>query len=111
MRARGVDLVVIDQGIDTFSAVGRMSFHILGATAEFDHPLMAERTRDGLAAARARGRTGGQRPKLTPRQVRIAQGMYDQTGPDGRLAHTVAEIASEFGVSRSTIYRHLQRLD
>ena len=109
LQARGVDLVVIDQGIDTSTAVGRMFFHILGAIAEFEHALMAERTRDGLAAARARGRTGGQRPKLSPRQARIAQEMYDQTGPDGRRTHTVAEIAAEFSVSRPTIYRHLRR--
>ncbi|MHB8324048.1 MAG: recombinase family protein [Candidatus Dormibacteria bacterium] len=109
LQARGVDLVVIDQGIDTSTAVGRMFFQILGAIAEFEHALMAERTRDGPAAARARGRTGGQRPKLSPRQARIAHEMYDQTGPDGRRAHTVAEIAAEFGVSRPTIYRHLQR--
>jgi DNA invertase Pin-like site-specific DNA recombinase len=109
LQARGVDLVVIDQGIDTSTPVGRMFFQILGAIAEFEHALMAERTRDGLAAARARGRTGGQRPKLSPRQARIAQDMYDQTGPDGKRAHTVSEIASEFGVSRPTIYRHLQR--
>ena len=109
LQARGVDLVVIDQGIDTSTAVGRMFFQILGAIAEFEHALMAERTRDGLAAARARGRIGRQRPKLNPRQARIAQDMYDELGPDGRRAHTVAEIASEFGVSRPTIYRHLQR--
>ncbi|MDA8332263.1 MAG: recombinase family protein [Candidatus Dormibacteraeota bacterium] len=109
LQARSVDLVVLDQGIDTSTAVGRMFFQILGAIAEFEHALMVERTRDGLAAARARGRTGGQRPKLSPRQARIAQDMYDQTGPDGRRAHTVAEIAAEFGVSRPTIYRHLQR--
>jgi len=109
LQARGVDLVVLDQGIDTSTPVGRMFFQILGAIAEFEHALMAERTRDGLAAARARGRTGGQRPKLSPRQARIAQDMYDQTGPDGKRAHTVSEIASEFGVSRPTIYRHLQR--
>ena len=109
LQARGVDLVVIDQGIDTSTAVGRMFFQILGAIAEFEHTLMAERTRDGLAAARARGRTGGQRPKLSPRQARIAQEMYDQTGPDGRRTHTVAEIAAEFSVSRPTIYRHLRR--
>jgi len=109
LQARGVDLVVLDQGIDTSTPVGRMFFQILGAIAEFEHALMAERTRDGLAAARARGRTGGQRPKLSPRQARIAQDMYDQTGPDGKWAHTVSEIASEFGVSRPTIYRHLQR--
>jgi DNA invertase Pin-like site-specific DNA recombinase len=61
-----VDLVVLDQGIDTSTALGRMFFHILGAIAEFDHALMSERTRDGLAAARARGRTGGQKPNSAP---------------------------------------------
>jgi len=45
---------------------------------------------------------------VTPRQTKIAQAMYDETGPDGRRAHTVAAIAAEFGVSRPTIYRHLQ---
>ena len=72
VQGRGVDLVVLDQGIDTSTAVGRMFFQILGAIAEFEQALMSERTMDGLAAARARGRNGGQKPKLTPRQARIA---------------------------------------
>ena len=98
---REVDLVVLDQGIDTSTAIGRMFFQILGAIAEFEHALMSERTADGLEAARARGRTGGQRPKLTRRQAAIAQEMYDSG------EHTVAEIAEEFGVTRATVYRHL----
>jgi len=65
--------------------------------------------RDGLDAARARGRTGGQKPKLTDRQAKIARDMYDELGPDGRRVHTVQQIADEFGVTRPTIYRHLQR--
>ena len=109
LQERGVDLVVLDQGIDTSTAAGRMFFQILGAIAEFEHALMSERTRDGLDAARARGRTGGQTPKLTPRQAKIAQAMYDELGSDGRRAHTVQQIADEFGVTRPTIYRHLQR--
>nr|WP_307114096.1 recombinase family protein [Sinomonas atrocyanea] len=109
LQAKGVDLVVLDQGIDTSTAVGKMFFHILGAIAEFEHALMSERTRDGLAAARARGRTGGQKPKLGPRQVRLARQMYEETGPDGKRAHTVAQIAAEFGVTRPTIYRHLSK--
>ena len=108
LQERGVDLVVPDQGIDTSTAVGRMFFQILGAIAE--HALMSERTMDGLAAARARGRTGGQKPKLTPRRARIAQEMYDETGPDGKRRYTVAQIAAEFGVTRPTIYRHLAKL-
>jgi len=109
LQAKQVDLVVLDQGIDTSTAVGRMFFQILGAIAEFEHALMSERTRDGLDAARARGRTGGQKPKLTARQAKIAQDMYDELGPDGHRAHTVQQIAEEFGVTRPTIYRHLQR--
>jgi DNA invertase Pin-like site-specific DNA recombinase len=109
LQTRGVDLVVLDQGIDTSTAIGRMFFQILGAIAEFEHALMSERTRDGLAAARARGRTGGQKPKLTPRQATIAQAMYDELDTDGRRAHTVQQIADEFAVTRPTIYRHLQR--
>ncbi|MET8183114.1 helix-turn-helix domain-containing protein [Streptomyces sp. NPDC005336] len=62
---------------------------------------MSERTVDGLEAARARGRTGGQKPKLGPRQVQLAREMYDS----GDL--TVQQIADEFGVTRPTIYRHL----
>ena len=85
LQERGVDLVVLDQGIDTSTAVGRMFFQILGAIAEFEHALMSERTMDGLAAARARGRTGGQKPKLTPRQARIAQADVRRDRP-GRQA-------------------------
>ncbi|WP_207756642.1 recombinase family protein [Nonomuraea cypriaca] len=73
LQERGVDLVVLDQGIDTSTAIGRMFFQILGAIAEFEHALMSERTMDGLEAARARGRTGGQKPKLGPRQVKLAR--------------------------------------
>jgi DNA invertase Pin-like site-specific DNA recombinase len=108
LESRGVDLVVLDQGIDTSTATGRMFFHILGAIAEFEHALMSERTLDGLAA-RARGRTGGQKPKLGPRQVKLARQMYDETGPDGKRTHTIAQIAAEFDVSRPTIYRHLAK--
>ncbi len=108
LRGRGVDLVVLDQGIDTSTATGRMFFQILGAIAEFEHALMSERTLDGLEAARARGRTGGQRPKLTHRQATIAQQMYGEKGPDGRRRYTVQQIAAEFGVTRPTIYRHLE---
>ena len=58
MQGHGVDLVVLNQGIDTSTPLGTMFFHILGSIAELEHALMTERTRDGLAAARARGRTG-----------------------------------------------------
>lgn len=108
LQVKQVDLVVLDQGIDTCTAVGRMFFQILGSIAEFEHALMSERTIDGLSAARARGRTGGQKPKLGPRQVKLAREMYEETGDDGKRRYTVAQIAAEFGVTRPTIYRHLK---
>lgn len=110
MQDRGVDLVVLDQGIDTSTAVGRMFLQILGAIAEFEHALLSERTLDGLAAARARGHIGGQKPKLTPRQARIAQQMYEETDANGRRVNTVAQIAAEFGVTRLIICRRLAKL-
>jgi DNA invertase Pin-like site-specific DNA recombinase len=109
LQERGVDLVVLDQGIDTSTPVGRMFFQILGSIAEFEHAPMSERTRDGLEAARARGRTGGQKPKLGPRQVALARAMYDERDEHGKRRYTVAAIAAEFGVTRPTIYRHLDK--
>lgn len=110
LEAEGVDMVVLDQGIDTSTAIGRMFFQILGAVAEFEHALMSERTMDGLAAARARGRTGGQKPKLGPRQIQLAREMYDEVDTNGKQKWTVQQIADEFGVTRPTIYRHLSKI-
>jgi DNA invertase Pin-like site-specific DNA recombinase len=64
LGARGVDLIVLDQAIDTSTPTGRMLFHVLAAIAEFERDLIAERTRDGLAAARERH--GGQLPVRGP---------------------------------------------
>ncbi|WP_178946204.1 recombinase family protein [Kocuria sp. TGY1127_2] len=101
LQNQGVGLVALSQGIDTTTAGGRLFFHMLAAIAEFEHDLIVERTRDGLAAARARGRKGGPKFKMTPTKAKQARAMYDAG------EHTVQEIAETFGVSRPTIYRHL----
>ncbi|MBL0707144.1 recombinase family protein [Sinomonas sp. JC656] len=101
LQERGVGLRALSQGIDTTTPGGRLFFHLLAAIAEFEHDLIVERTRDGLAAARARGRKGGGRLKLTPTKARQARAMYDEK------TYTVQQIAETFGVSRGTIYRHL----
>ncbi|MFI6362061.1 recombinase family protein [Nocardia sp. NPDC050630] len=88
--------------MDTSTAVRRMFFQILGAIREFEHALMSERTRDTLAGARARGRTGGQKPKLGPRQAFLARQTYDEIDERGKRRYTVAQIAAEFGVTRPT---------
>ncbi len=102
LTERGVGLVVLKQGIDTTTPQGRLVFHILGALDEFQRELIVEGTREGLAAARARGRTGGRKPKLTRSQVKHARELYADGGK------TVAEIAGLLGVSRQTVYRALR---
>ena len=100
LAGRGIDLVVLKQGIDTTTPAGRFTFHVLAAMDEMLADLISEGTREGLESARARGRVGGRKPKLTARQAEVARGMYDETGADGRRKYTVAEIAETFGVSR-----------
>jgi len=107
LEHRHVDLKVIDQNIDTTSPAGKLFFHIVGAFAQFERDMISERTRDGLDAARARGRTGGRRPKLSARQAAHARELYDELDEKGKRRYTVAEIAGLLKVSRKTIYRSL----
>jgi hypothetical protein len=85
-------------------AGGRLVFHILGAIDEFQRELIVEGTREGLDAARARGRSGGRRPKLSAAKAATVRRMYQDTGPDGKRLHTVAELAQTAGVHRTTVY-------
>jgi DNA invertase Pin-like site-specific DNA recombinase len=98
---RGVAFRFLEQGIDTTTSEGRLMYRMLAAIAEFQRDLIVANTREGLAAARARGRTGGRKPKLTAQQVTLAQQLYDAG------EKTVAEIAAIFTVPRTTIYGHL----
>jgi DNA invertase Pin-like site-specific DNA recombinase len=103
LRERGIGLKVIEQGIDTDTAEGRAMFGMLSVLAELQRELILANTHDGLEAARARGRKGGRRPKLTAHQVEQAQRLYDE----GR--HTVQQIADILGVKRGTLYGHLDK--
>lgn len=109
LQARGIDLVVLEQGVDTTTPAGRLAFHVMAAIGEFQRELNVEATYQGLAAARARGRAGGRPRKLSADQAARARQLYDERGPDGKQTRTVAQIAAIFGVTRATIYRHLDR--
>ncbi|MEV4511374.1 recombinase family protein [Dactylosporangium sp. NPDC049525] len=102
LKSRGVDFQVLSQGIDTSTSAGKFFFHILAGIAEFERDLLSERTLDGLEAARARGRKGGRRPVMTPDKLAVARQMYESK------QHTVEAIAKVVGVSRATLYRHLE---
>ncbi|MBC9728512.1 recombinase family protein [Streptomyces sp. TRM68367] len=103
LRERGIELHVIEQGIDTSTMEGRAMFGMLSVLAELQRELIVANTNDGLAAARACGRVGGRRPKLTPDQAALAQRLHDER------EKTVQQIADMFGVPRSTVYGHLDR--
>ncbi|MHB1432005.1 MAG: recombinase family protein [Streptosporangiaceae bacterium] len=106
---RGVNLIALDQQVDTTTPTGKLVFHVLSAISEFERDIIKERTADGLAAARARGRVGGRKRKLSDAQVALARRLYDEVGDDGKRAHTVDQIAGMVGVTRGTIYRALER--
>ena len=77
LRERGIDLVVLKQDIDTTAPAGPLAFRLLAAIGEWQRELIVEGTHEGLAAARARGRAGGRKPKLTPAQVKHARKLYE----------------------------------
>jgi hypothetical protein len=79
-------LVLTGQGaaIDTTTAAGKLVFSIFAALAEFERELIRERTIAGLAAARARGRHGGRKPKMTPAKLRLAQAAMGKEAPSSR---------------------------
>jgi DNA invertase Pin-like site-specific DNA recombinase len=103
LRERGIGLHVIEQGIDTSTMAGRAMFGMLSVLAELQRELIVANTDDGLASARACGRVGGRRPKLTADQAALAQRLYDER------EKTVQQIADMFGVPRSTVYGHLDK--
>ena len=88
--------------VDTTTAHGKLVFGMFALMAEYEAALIKERTQAGLVAARARGRHGGRKPKMTPALVNKAQRMYDSH------RFTMAEIAQSCAVSPMTIYRHIR---
>lgn len=99
---RGIGFRSLTEGFDTTTAAGKLLFHIFASIGEFERSLIRERTMAGLASARARGRKGGRRPKLSKEQVAEARKWID--GKE----KTVAAVAKLLSVSRGTIYRALE---
>lgn len=104
LSKRGISLhVLTGQGaaLDTTTASGKMVFGIFAALAEFERELIIERTKAGLASARARGRVGGAPFKMTPAKVRLAMASM------GKPETKISELCIELGVTRQTLYRHV----
>lgn len=103
LEDRKVGFKSLTECIDTTNAGGKLIFHIFGALAEFEHSLIRERTRAGLAAARARGRHGGRKHKLSKADVKKAAAMLRDP------AVTKTEVAEHFNTTRMTLNEALKR--
>lgn len=99
----GVSFVSLKDSINTATATGRFTFNIFASLAEFEREIIKERTYAGLAAAKARGRTGGRKPGLSPQARKKAQSAKILF--DGDLSTEV--IAKQLGISRATCYRYI----
>ena len=98
LRERGINFRSLTDSIDTSTPMGRFFFHVMGALAEMERELIVERTRAGLAAARAKGRIGGRRPKLTDEQ-------WAQAGRLIAAGESRQRVAIIYDVGVSTLYR------
>ena len=104
LTAGGIGLrVLTGQGaaIDTTTAAGKLVFSFFAGLAEFERELTVERTLAGLASARARGRVGGRKPKMTAAKLRLAMASM------GKHETNVGKLCEELGITRQTLYRHV----
>lgn len=100
LAEQGIHFKSLTEGIDTTTATGRFFFHVMASIAEMERELNNERTRAALAAARAQGRVGGRKFKMTASKLTSAKKL---------LANNVSprEVALNLGISIATLYRHI----
>ena len=106
LNNRGVSFHSLEENItmDKSSSTGQLLFHLFAAFAEFERNLILERSSAGRIAARARGRYGGRPEKLNKQDLKLLKTLYDNGTP-------IKTIAEQWKVSRTTIYRYLNRLN
>jgi DNA invertase Pin-like site-specific DNA recombinase len=98
LEHRGIALKSLTEAIDTSTPGGKLVFHVFGAIAEFERAIIRERTKAGVAAAKARGRHGGRPPLLGSERVEHARNLLAG-------GSSVSSVARSMGVSRSTVLR------
>ena len=106
LNNRGVSFHSLEENItmDKSSSTGQLLFHLFAAFAEFERNLILERSSAGRMAARARGRYGGRPEKLNKQELTLLKTLYDNGTP-------IKTIAEQWKVSRTTIYRYLNKLE
>jgi DNA invertase Pin-like site-specific DNA recombinase len=101
-ESKGIHFVSIQDKIDTTTAMGRFFFRMLASIAELERDIISERTKDGLTAARARGRKGG-RPKVESKKIVLAMKMYESKD------YSLSQIKAATGIGATTLYRYLEK--
>ena len=106
LNNRGVSFHSLEENItmDKSSSTGQLMFHLFAAFAEFERNLILERSAAGRAAARARGRFGGRPEKLKAQDLELLKTLVDSGTP-------IKTIAERWNVSRTTIYRYLDKME
>jgi DNA invertase Pin-like site-specific DNA recombinase len=104
LAARGIALKSINEEIDTSTPGGKLIFHIFGAIAEFERAIIRERTKAGVVAAKARGRSGGRPLKLTGERADHARNLL-------AAGSSVSSVARSMGVSRAAVHRAMERAE
>ncbi len=102
LKRKGVSLHVLDQGLDTTTSEGKLMFNLLGAFAEFEADIRAERQADGIALAKLKGVKFGRKKALTGAQEERIRKMRAEED------FSIEQLAERFGISRSSVYRALQ---
>lgn len=102
LHKKKVGFVSLQESIDTTTSGGKLIFHVFGALAEFEREIIRERTKAGLASARARGRLGGRPKSLNKKQIEMAKKLLADPN------NNVRDICEQFKISRSTLYRVCQ---
>ena len=102
LEKKGIGFKSLQESIDTTNSGGRLIFHIFGALAEFERNLIQERTKAGLAAARARGKKGGRPKSLDKKQRAMAIQLYNDR------EHSIKDICDLMKISKTTFYAYLK---
>ena len=103
LQNRQIGFKSLTEQIDTTTSGGKLIFHIFGSLAEFERDIIRERTQAGLIAARARGKRGGRRPTLKPKEIAIVRKLYeDKQTP-------IEDLCRMFKISRMTLWRYVKK--
>lgn len=105
MKRRGVHLRIVTLAIDTATPAGMLVYTVMAALGQWERDNLRQRTREGMAAAKRRGKTAGRPRKLTNPQLEVAKRMLAEE------ARSLAQVAALFNVGKSTLHKALSRFE